>query len=181
MKEFAEGTYKICGSIVESGDIALISKCLEVDCEIYDITDGEKHLGVLSRRSLVLLFVEMTDYIIKEVAKEKDSMIEDYMRILRSWLENEDYCFSSYDREAIKQSTDNIPKPSDSNIKLFLAHYYIRRALSFYARGVDYWVRQFLHVYAEAFGALSIYDELEVIFSCNVISFLKSGKHLFMV
>jgi hypothetical protein len=181
MKEFAEGTYKICGRTVTSGDIVLISKCLEVNCEIYDITDGEKHLGILSRMSLVLLFVEMTDYIIKEIAKETDSMIEDYMRILRSWLENEDYYFSSYDREAIELSMDNMPKPSSSNIKLFMAHGYIRRALSFFARGVDYWVRHFLHLYVEAFGALSIYDELEVIFSCNVISFLKSGKHLFMV
>ena len=93
--------------IVTSGtskvvSLAEISQNLKPSSEIYELSDKEVYLGLISHQTLVLFATEFADYALKNYAKKENPEAEACIRLTRKWLEDRE----SVSNEELRAAAD---------------------------------------------------------------------------
>jgi hypothetical protein len=65
----------------------VISKSLDIGCELFEISNGPKYLGVISKKSIIYLYVEFLDFAFKNHLKIESSLLKRSIDTYRRFVE----------------------------------------------------------------------------------------------
>ena len=95
--------YKIVTSkISKEATLNNLSRNLNLQSEIYALSDGEIYLGAISNKTLALFAVEFAEYALQNYEKERIPEAEICISLMRKWLRDD----TSVSKEELKAAAD---------------------------------------------------------------------------
>jgi hypothetical protein len=65
----------------------VISKSIDIGCELFEISNGPKYLGVISKKSIIYLYVEFLDFAFKNHLKTESPLLKRSIDTYRRFVE----------------------------------------------------------------------------------------------
>ena len=87
--------------------LSYLSRNLNPSSEVYELSDKEVYLGVISHQTLVLFATEFADYALQNYAKKDLPEAETCIRLARKWLEDQE-SVSNEELRAVAANTDAV-------------------------------------------------------------------------
>ena len=156
--------------------LAEISQNLKPSSEVYELSEVEVYLGVISHQTLVFFATDFADYAIQNYAKKIIPEAEACIRLTRKWLE---------DRESVSDEelrTASNAAYAAANAAYAAANAVYAAANAVYAAANAAYAAANAVYAAYAANAAGGDKDKELIRQGNfILDFLKSGKNLFLV
>ena len=158
--------------------LAEISQNLKPSSEVYELSEVEVYLGVISHQTLVFFATEFADYVLQNYAKKKNPKAETCINLTRKWLEDRE----SVSDEELRAAANAAYAYADAVYDAVYAAAYSAAYSAADAADAVYAAYYAANAAANAADAAGGDKDKELIRQGNfILDFLKSGGHLFLV